>query len=62
MNIKEQIVIHYEDDGIGANPNAIFNKDKSMGLSGVRERVALLNGKIDVETEINQGFKVIIEI
>ncbi|MBU7595856.1 ATP-binding protein (plasmid) [Metabacillus halosaccharovorans] len=62
VNIKEQIVIHYEDDGIGANPNAIFNKDKSMGLSGVRERVALLNGKIDVETEINQGFKVIIEI
>lgn len=62
VNIKEKMVIHYEDDGIGSIKDSLFSKENGMGLSGVRERVALLNGTVDIETEPNKGFKVIIEI
>jgi len=62
VKIKDKIVLHYEDDGVGANPSLLFGKKGSMGLSGVRERVTMLNGTIDVKTGINQGFKVLIEL
>jgi len=62
ISIKDKIVIHYEDDGIGADPNQLFEKEKSMGLSGMKERIHALNGSMDIQTEIDKGFKVIIEI
>ncbi|MFV2047028.1 ATP-binding protein [Metabacillus sp. YM-086] len=62
VNIKETIVIHYEDNGIGAGLDSVFSKESSMGLSGIRERVALLNGTMKIDTNPGDGFKVIIEI
>lgn len=61
VNIKEKIVIHYEDNGIGVDFDNTF-KEKSMGLSGIKERVKLLNGSINIETGEGKGFKVIIEL
>ncbi|MBD1382594.1 histidine kinase [Metabacillus arenae] len=48
VSIKDRIVLHYEDDGVGTDEKSIFNKHESMGLSGIRERVKLLNGNMDV--------------
>ncbi|UGB30520.1 ATP-binding protein [Metabacillus sp. B2-18] len=62
VNIKEVLVIHYEDNGVGAGADTIFSKESSMGLSGIRERVALLNGTMKIDTNPGDGFKVIIEI
>lgn len=62
VKIKDKIVLHYEDDGIGADSNKLFGNTGSMGLSGVRERVEMLSGTIEVTTEKGKGFKVLIEI
>lgn len=62
VKIKDKLVLHYEDDGIGADMNTIFNKTDSMGLSGMKERVKSLNGTMNVLTENEQGFKVSVEI
>lgn len=62
ISIKDKIVLHYEDDGVGANHETLFEKEKSMGLSGIKERVNALNGTMEIQTDIGEGFKVIIEI
>ncbi|PAD70629.1 hypothetical protein CHH83_02165 [Bacillus sp. 7586-K] len=61
VRIKEKIVLHYEDDGKGANIYE-FSKEGSIGISGIKERVRLLGGTINIETEPNKGFKVVIEM
>ena len=62
VKIKDKLVLHYEDDGDGADPEKLFGKTGSMGLSGIRERVMMLNGTMEVTTEVNKGFKILIEI
>ncbi|PGT80182.1 sensor histidine kinase [Bacillus sp. AFS040349] len=62
VNIKDVLVIHYEDNGVGAGVDTVFSKESSMGLSGIRERVTLLNGTMKIDTNPGDGFKVIIEI
>ncbi|UHA61505.1 sensor histidine kinase [Metabacillus litoralis] len=62
VNIKEVLVIHYEDNGVGTGVDTVFSKESSMGLSGIRERVTLLNGTMKIDTNPGDGFKVIIEI
>lgn len=62
VKIKEKIVLHYEDDGVGEDFDYIVNKEDSMGLSGIRERVNVLNGTVDIDTNPGEGFKVVIEI
>lgn len=60
--IKEKVVLHYEDDGIGFDQDKLYQNSSSMGLSGIRERVRALNGKLDIKTAEGKGFKVIIEM
>ncbi|WP_243387959.1 histidine kinase [Bacillus kexueae] len=62
ISIKEKIVLHYEDDGVGADQNSLFIRDNSMGLSGIRERVKTLNGSMEIQTKPGEGFSVVIEI
>ncbi|MGM7720608.1 sensor histidine kinase [Metabacillus sp. Hm71] len=62
VKIKDKIVLHYEDDGLGEDLDFVLNKEGSMGLSGIRERVRVLDGTIDIQTEPGQGFKVVIEV
>ncbi|WP_299831536.1 ATP-binding protein [uncultured Metabacillus sp.] len=62
VKTKDKIVLHYEDDGLGEDLDFVLNKEGSMGLSGIRERVRVLDGTIDIQTEPGQGFKVVIEV
>ncbi|MDQ0229777.1 histidine kinase [Metabacillus malikii] len=60
--IKEKIVLHYEDNGIGFDGHTIIDKTESMGLSGISERVKALKGTIEINTAKGQGVKVDIEL
>lgn len=54
-----QIVLAVEDDGQGFDPDA---KSSSAGLTGMRERAALVNGAIAFDSEIDLGTRVVLEI
>lgn len=60
--IKDKIVLHYEDNGIGFVYNGVSDETESMGLSGISERVKALKGTITITTSIGDGLKVDIEI
>jgi signal transduction histidine kinase len=54
-----------EDNGVGFDVNAAFEKRDSFGMSGMRERVALLGGKFQVESRMTgpkTGTKIFIEL
>jgi PAS domain S-box-containing protein len=56
------IGLHIEDQGKGFNPDTAFSNHTSSGLSGLRERVLLLNGKLSIDSEPGQGSCLAVEI
>jgi PAS domain S-box-containing protein len=60
-----KIILRLEDDGQGFNvaekvaPNQL---DRRLGLLGMKERVAFLGGEMHLESQLNKGTKIIIEI
>lgn len=56
-----KILIKIVDDGIGF-AEAELKKDSRFGLMGMRERVKLLDGEIQIISAPNQGTKILIEI
>lgn len=62
VSIKDKIVLHYEDDGVGFDQSELYSNQQSMGLSGITERVKALNGSLHIETSQGNGFKVVVEI
>lgn len=54
--------VRVEDDGIGFNVNQVAHKRESFGISGMRERVALLGGKLEIKTRANEGTRIDIRI
>ena len=54
-----------EDNGVGFNVQEALAKRESFGLSGMRERVALLGGEFQVESRTEgskKGTKISIEL
>ncbi|WP_239695195.1 sensor histidine kinase [Bacillus swezeyi] len=60
--IKEKVVLHYEDNGIGVDQDKLYQNSANMGLSGIRERVRALNGSLEIQTAEGKGFRVVIEM
>ncbi len=60
--IKDKIVFHYEDNGVGFALSDLEDKTESMGLSGISERVKALKGTFSIETSLGNGLKLDIEI
>jgi len=59
------IVLRIEDNGKGFDVKerlAIAMKEKRMGLRSMEERVALLDGKMRIESRAMRGTKILIEI
>ena len=54
-----RLVLAVEDDGVGFDPDA---KSAGVGLTGMRERAALLNGSIRFDSEPGMGTHVVVEI
>jgi two-component system sensor histidine kinase DegS len=49
-----------EDDGIGFDP--AHAREDAFGLSGMRERVALLDGNVEIESSPDGGTSVAVEV
>jgi signal transduction histidine kinase len=50
--------VQVKDDGIGFAVEKAFHKKDSFGLSGVRERVALLGGKFElISRQMSKQYK-----
>ena len=58
MNILNIII---EDDGKGFNVNKVDLKD-GMGIKSIRTRIQHLKGTFEVDSSINKGTSVIINI
>jgi signal transduction histidine kinase len=52
QRVKEQLVIHVADDGVG--PRGAHAP--GLGLIGMRERVEALGGELTIESDAGQGF------
>lgn len=61
-NHDDSLNIMIEDNGKGFNPKQITKKSNGMGISSIDKRVEHLNGNITIESEINIGTTVIIDI
>lgn len=61
-----KILLTIEDDGLGfdvENVGNILQKDNSgFGLSMMKERVYLLSGNINIESRVNSGTKISVEV
>jgi two-component system, NarL family, sensor histidine kinase DevS len=49
-----------EDDGAGFDPSHV--RDGGIGLVGMRERVALLDGRLEIESSPHSGTTVVVEV
>jgi len=56
-NSKNQYLINYSDNGVGVNLETISLKS---GIENVETRIKSLNGTINFESSLNNGFKVFI--
>ena len=49
-----------EDDGVGFAPERV--RDSALGLVGMRERVSLLGGRLDVQSAVGRGTTIMAEL
>jgi signal transduction histidine kinase len=57
--LDEQMVsLTVTDDGIGFDRKAGYSDQKQIGLKGMKERVALLNGVFNIESEPGKGTEI----
>lgn len=59
---NERMHLHYLDDGVGTDLGNLTPSFKSIGLSGIRERIRSLNGTIVFTTEPGNGLSVKMQI
>jgi len=58
---KDVFFITVEDNGVGFDVSDAKNKN-GMGLKNIKNRVDFLNGKLEIESQINRGTSVYIEL
>lgn len=54
--------LNVEDDGVGFDVKAALDKRSSYGLVGMRERVALLGGKLEIRSRLRHGTRISVEL
>jgi len=59
---EDSIYIIIQDDGVGFDMDKIQTTSKCFGIKNLKERIFLLGGDIQIETELNKGTKIYIEI
>ncbi|QNK59138.1 ATP-binding protein [Paenibacillus sp. PAMC21692] len=57
---KDMLYFRYQDDGIGMDVEGMAESFEHMGLSGIKERVASLDGEISFVSERGRGLEVTI--
>lgn len=61
MTAEKQIVLTIQDDGKGVSAAAIESSE-SLGIIGMRERAALINGTVSINGSPEQGTKVTVTV
>ena len=51
-----------DDNGVGFEVKEALEKQDSFGLAGMRERVALLGGKLEIVSRPRRGTRISIEL
>ena len=60
---ERDVTLLVEDDGIGFDVNAVAKeKQRSLGLLGMRERIALIGGAMSIESEPGKGTSIGIRV
>jgi len=54
--------LNVEDDGVGFEVKGALEKQGSFGLAGMRERVALLGGKLEITSRLRRGTMISVEL
>jgi len=54
--------LNVDDDGIGFEVKTALEKQGSFGLTGMRERVALLGGKLEIVSRPRRGTRISVEL
>jgi signal transduction histidine kinase len=61
---RAKLILSVSDDGVGFNTD-IFKtgyRDTGLGIYGMKERIALLNGLFEVQSQIDQGTTIRVEL
>ncbi len=56
----DELVLQYEDDGVGFDPKNI--RSKGMGLSNIQSRVHYMKGNLEVDTVLGEGTSYLINV
>jgi PAS domain S-box-containing protein len=59
---NEEVALIIEDDGVGFDPEMNSNKVDGLGLIGMGERAALLNGELEVESRPGGGTSIFVKV
>lgn len=65
LEVNDSIIIVVSDDGIGFNPDRLFNEkyiSDGMGIMSMQENIERLNGTFQIDSSHNQGTTLIAEI
>jgi signal transduction histidine kinase len=57
----EQVLLTIDDDGVGAAPESLA-RPKAHGIAGMRQRVRVLGGRLDVTTAPNGGMRIRVHV
>ncbi len=52
---EQDLVIQVSDNGMGMNPEALKEKGTGLGLSGVRQRLQLFDGHLELKSDPGKG-------
>ena len=58
---NDKLKFVYKDDGVGFDSKKKENK-KGLGMKNIESRVEILQGKYKIETAVNEGFKITINL
>jgi PAS domain S-box-containing protein len=56
------IVLIIQDNGRGFNPKDKMNRDKGIGLIGMKERAALIGGSLEIESAPAEGTRIFVRV
>lgn len=59
---QKHLLLQYRDNGKGFNLEKVKKENSGMGLNNLYKRVEVLNGIIDINSELGKGTKIKIEI
>ena len=57
-----QLAIVIEDEGCGFDPATALHAQRSVGLAGMRERVALLGGQLSIDSAPGEGTRLFVTL